>query len=178
LLNKLKQEPTTWAPRNKATRNGFHTTRNLFGKSCGVVSDLEKIIKKELELYYNKFKSNKCGFIDFWPETISLYGWSIRIHKDGFQTPHIHPGGWLSGVIYLQLVDSENKDEGAIEFSLCGTDYTVINNNFPKVRYHPTVGDIVLFPSSLFHYTIPIRNEGERVIVSFDLLPSKRINTH
>jgi hypothetical protein len=69
------------------------------------------------------------------------------------------------------LVESENKDEGAIEWSLRGTDYTLINENIPKIRHHPKPGDIVLFPSSLYHYTIPIRNEGERVIISFDLLP-------
>ncbi len=171
LLEELKQEPNVWEPRKRATRNGFHTTTNLFRKSSGSVLGLENIIRNEIELYYNKFKSTKCGFIEFWPKKISLYGWSITNHKGGFQTPHIHPSGWLSGVIYLQLVESENKDEGAIEFSLRGENYTAINENVPTFRYKPNTGDIVFFPSSLFHYTIPIKNEGERIIISFDLLP-------
>ena len=172
LLEELKKEPEVWALRKKSAQKGFHTTGNLFSNSCGEILGLEKIIKKEIELYYNKFKSNSCVFMDVWPENLSLYGWSTRLVKDGYNTPHIHPSGWLSGVIYLQLVESENRDEGAIEFSLLGPDYVVINENIPKVRYYPKPGDIVLFPSSLYHYTIPIRNEGERIIVSFDLLPA------
>lgn len=171
LVEELKKMEVVWDQRKKSSHNGFHTTGNLFNNSYGIFSDLEKIIENEIQVYYEKFKSNNCGFINYWPKNISLYGWSIRLQKDGFNRPHIHPAGWLSGVIYLQLVESENKDEGAIEWSLRGTDYTLINENIPKVRHHPKPGDIVLFPSSLYHYTIPIRNEGERVIISFDLLP-------
>ena len=172
LLEELKKEPSVWTLRKKSAEKGFHTTGNLFSNSCGAILNLEKLIKKEIELYYSKFKSNSCGFIELWPKNILLNGWSIRLQKDGFQLPHHHRAGWLSGVIYLQLVESENKDEGAIEFSLCGADYIVLNEHIPTFRYHPNPGDIILFPSSLFHYTIPIRNEGERVIVSFDLLPN------
>tara|TARA_B100000029_G_C17589080_1_gene961985 strand:+ start:1676 stop:3352 length:1677 start_codon:yes stop_codon:yes gene_type:complete len=172
LLEELKKMEVVWSQRKKSSHNGFHTTGNLFDNSHGVILDLEKIIKNEIEIYYEKYKSNSCGFINNWPENISLYGWSIRNLKDGFQRPHIHPTGWLSGVLYLQLVESENKDEGAIEWSLRGTNYVLINENIPKVRHHPKPGDLVLFPSSLYHYTIPIKNDGERVVISFDLLPN------
>jgi len=172
LIDELKQIPAIWSPEKQATKNGFHTTVNLFNKSQGKISSLEKIIRDEIKIYYEKFKSNECVFIDMWPTNISLNGWSIRIHKDGFQSTHIHPGGWLSGVIYLALVESEDKNEGAIEFSLHGYNYPIINENFPKSRYFPKIGDIVFFPSSLFHHTIPIKNNGERIIVSFDLLPN------
>ena len=41
----------------------------------------------------------------------------------------------------------------------------------PEVIYNPNVGDIVLFPSSLYHETIPFSTKDERIIVSFDLMP-------
>ena len=173
LLNELKQEPTAWSSPINATVNGFHTTTNLFHDGHGKILRLEEIIENEIKLYYSKYKLNKCEFINSWPIKSSLYGWSVRIHKDGYQQPHIHTSGWLSGVIYLKLVKSENKDEGAIEFSLLGDDLVVINENIPKFRFYPIPGDIVLFPSSLYHYTIPIKKEGERVIVSFDLVPKE-----
>jgi uncharacterized protein (TIGR02466 family) len=171
LIDELEQIPSIWSPKKQATKNGFHTTVNLFNKNQGTISILEKIIRDEIKIYYEKFKSNECVFIDMWPTNISLNGWSIRIHQDGFQSTHIHPAGWLSGVIYLALVESEDRNEGAIEFSLHGYDYPIKNENFPKLRYFPQKGDIVFFPSSLFHHTIPIKNNGERIIVSFDLLP-------
>jgi hypothetical protein len=34
-----------------------------------------------------------------------------------------------------------------------------------------SVGDIVLFPSSLFHRTIPFNSNEERICIAFDLKP-------
>ena len=87
----------------------------------------------------------------------------------GHQTAHIHPGGWLSGVIYLKVVSALRRDEGAIEFSLNGKNYS--DDDSLKVVHQPTVGDIVFFPSSLHHRTIPFTTDVDRIIVSFDLIP-------
>ena len=41
----------------------------------------------------------------------------------------------------------------------------------PKFTYQPKLGDILLFPSSLHHRTIPFTTQSDRIIISFDLLP-------
>ena len=82
---------------------------------------------------------------------------------------HIHPSGWLSGVIYLKVVPSLGKDEGSIEFGLSGKRYSHVDS--PKFIHQPNLGDIVFFPSSLHHRTIPFTSDMDRIIVSFDLLP-------
>ena len=79
-------------------------------------------------------------------------------------------GGWLSGVIYLKVVPALGKNEGAIEFSLNGRHY--FHPKSPAEVHQPEVGDMILFPSSLHHRTIPFTTDAERIIVSFDLLPS------
>ena len=89
--------------------------------------------------------------------------------RQGHQDAHIHPGGWLSGVIYLKVVPSLGKEEGAIEFSLNGKNYHDVNSS--KLTFQPEVGDIVFFPSSLYHRTIPFSTNEDRIIVSFDLMP-------
>ena len=71
-------------------------------------------------------------------------------------------------MVYLKVVPSLGKNEGAIEFSLkskCHSDSTT-----PSVTFQPEAGDIVFFPSSLHHRTIPFAADSERVIVSFDLI--------
>ena len=93
------------------------------------------------------------------------------LKKQGYQNPHIHPGGWLSGVIYLKVVPSLDKNEGAIEFSLNGEYYSNVNS--PKLIHQPKLGDIVFFPSSLHHRTIPFSTNTDRIIVSFDLKPKR-----
>ena len=77
--------------------------------------------------------------------------------------------GWLSGVIYLKTVDLPQNDEGAIEFGLHGYDLPIKDNKYPKKLHRPKKGDLVFFPSSLFHRTIPFSSDTERCVIAFDL---------
>ena len=85
---------------------------------------------------------------------MNINAWYVRMLKNGHQESHIHPGGWVSGVFYLKTVEAPIQNEGAIEFGLHGFDYPVISENYPKQLYQPRDGDLILFPSSLFHKTI------------------------
>ena len=91
--------------------------------------------------------------------------------KNGHQSSHIHVSGWVSGVLYLKTVQSPSKNEGAIEFSLQGYNYPITRDDYPKKLYQPIDGEIVLFPSSLFHRTIPVIKDVERSVIAFDLQP-------
>jgi hypothetical protein len=94
----------------------------------------------------------------------------VCVITGGYQNLHIHPSGWLSGGVYLKPVDTGNDGEGSIECGLAGADFPMLKDEAPTHRHQPEKGDIVLFPSSLYRRTIPFQNEGERVIVAFDLL--------
>jgi hypothetical protein len=90
--------------------------------------------------------------------------------KNGHQKAHIHPAGWVSGVLYLKTVESPVEHEGAIEFGLHGYGYPVKNEEYPRQIYQPNNGDLILFPSSLFHKTIPVIKDVERCVIAFDFL--------
>ena len=125
----------------------------------------------ELDVYKKKYSNKSCSYIKKWPSKNYLNAWYVVLKKQGYQNPHIHPGGWLSGVIYLKVVPSLDKNEGAIEFSLNGEYYSNVNS--PKLIHQPKLGDIVFFPSSLHHRTIPFSTDTDRIIVSFDLKPNQ-----
>ena len=134
------------------------------------IQNLKSIIITEIELYYLKFKNETCSFIKRWPSKYDLNAWHVILKKQGHQNPHIHPNGWLSGVIYLKVVPSFKKNEGAIEFSLNGEQY--YDAKSPKVVHLPKAGDIILFPSSLHHRTIPFSADTDRISIAFDLVPN------
>lgn len=172
IANELKSRTVNWEPQGKTTRKGFQSPADLFASPTGLLADLDRLIKDKVENYRGEFASENCGFMEFFPNELSLSGWAVRLLEGGHQSEHIHPGGWLSGVFYLQLPKVDNRDEGAIEFGLWGYNYPILNENYPKQRYYPKEGNLVLFPSSLFHRTIPFRSNEERVSIAFDLTPT------
>jgi hypothetical protein len=177
VIDELKNIKTIWEPYGKATINGFQSLdgKNLFISSSENIVQLKSIIITELEKYFLKFKHKNCTYIQRFPPLKNISGWHVVLKRTGYQSPHIHPVGWVSGVIYLKVVHSLGKDEGAIEFSLNGKDYYDVNS--PALKIQPKEGDIVLFPSSLHHKTIPFSTDADRIIISFDLIPdSNRIN--
>ena len=122
-----------------------------------------------------KANSSANSFIELWPGEIKVTGWYNRLLKNGYHTAHIHPSGWLSGVIYLRTVDPSDSDEGSIEFSLHGYDLPIIDENYPRKVHRPKKGDLILFPSSLFHRTVAFTQEGERCVVAFDITQKQNL---
>jgi hypothetical protein len=169
VIEELHNVKTIWEPRNLATLKGFQSNINLFRNPLEKMSYLKSIIIDELDSYYSKFKNESCSYIQKWPSEKRLLGWHVILKQHGNQKVHMHPSGWLSGVIYLKVVPTLGKDEGAIEFGLSGERYSHVDS--PKVMYQPKLGDIVFFPSSLHHRTVPFKTDTDRIIISFDLKP-------
>jgi tetratricopeptide (TPR) repeat protein len=174
LIHELENINTLWEPSTKTTLKGFQSTINIFKSPLEQVSVLKSIIIDELNSYYLKFENKSCNYIKKWPINKKIIGWHVVLKQHGNQNVHIHPSGWLSGVIYLKTVPALNNHEGAIEFGLNGERYS--DSNLPKITYHPKQGDIVLFPSSLHHKTIPFTSNEDRIVVAFDLMP--KVESH
>jgi uncharacterized protein (TIGR02466 family) len=179
VIEELYNINTRWEPLGRTTYNGFHSGNkiNVFKNPSAKLNNLKSIIIDELDAYYLKFKNESCSYIKKWPSKNNLnQSWYVILKQQGYQSAHIHPGGWLSGVIYLKTVPVLKNNEGAIEFSLNGQHYSDINS--PKLIHQPKVGDIIFFPSSLHHRTIPFTTDADRIIISFDLMSPKESNIH
>jgi Flp pilus assembly protein TadD len=167
VIEELNNMNTKWEPFGKTTHNGFQSRSVLFTNPSEKLSILKSIIMEEINSYLLKFNDKVCDYIKEWPHKNDLIAWHVILKQQGYQDAHIHPSGWLSGVIYLKVVPPFENNEGAIEFSLNGKHYS--DPNSPKVIHQPKVGDIILFPSSLHHRTIPFTTETDRISISFDL---------
>ena len=169
LIEDLKNIGAIWQPPNQSGKGGFKSIGNLFRYSSFNIVTLKDIILSEIDVYYEKFQNEKCSFIEKWPAEKQIKGWHIMLKEHGYHHLHIHSDGWLSGVIYLKVVPSLNENEGAIIFDMAGTN--ISDSHLPKIIHNPQVGDMVLFPSSLYHGTIPFSTDTDRIVVSFDLKP-------
>jgi len=173
-LKKLNKIKSVWEPTSNTTKGGYQTLGNLFESEDVDILKLKKIIEQKIKNYRKIHKNSNDLFVKKWPIKSKFRGWHVKLFQQGHQKSHIHPNGWLSGVIYLKMPNLLKGDEGSIEFTLEGYDYTH-DKNLPKFIHNPKNFDIALFPSSLFHRTIPFSSKEDRQVIAFDLVPSSTI---
>tara|TARA_B100000700_G_scaffold110280_1_gene124297 strand:+ start:456 stop:1922 length:1467 start_codon:yes stop_codon:yes gene_type:complete len=170
LLNTLDRINSVWEPTSYTTKGGYQSTGNLFESNETEINKLIEIFEKQIDSYRATYKNEKDFFVTKWPNKTMFRGWHVKLLKQGYQNSHIHPAGWLSGVFYLKVPEQLNNNEGSIEFTLYGYDYPN-HKNLPNLFHKPKSFDLALFPSSLFHRTIPFNVEDERHVIAFDLIP-------
>ena len=99
--------------------------------------------------------------------------WSVRLEASGHHTNHVHPMGWLSSAFYVS-VPGESEDAqakpGWIKFGEPGVRTTP--PLAPERYVQPKPGRLVLFPSYMWHGTVPFASSQQRLTVAFDAVPA------
>ncbi|MCC5795232.1 MAG: tetratricopeptide repeat protein [Chromatiales bacterium] len=100
--------------------------------------------------------------------------WATLLAAGGQQTPHMHPQAWLSGVYYVSVpeeIGSVHEDEsGFIEFGAAPERLFVARPPATR-RIRPEAGRMLLFPSWLYHSTLPFQASQLRISLAFDVVP-------
>lgn len=156
---------------------GIQSSGNLLKRPEPSFKTLAGLIKDKIRAYRKHYAGRDCELVKSFPQEVEFSSsWYIRMQKGGHLTSHIHEEGWLSGCVYLALPRQKaGEHDGSIEFSTHGDEYPKRHDNFPVEAVAPEVGDIVLFPSSLFHRTIPFESNEDRICVAFDLKPMRAL---
>lgn len=154
--------------------NGTQSSGNLFKRPEASFRELAGLISQHIERYRQQHAGADDVFVRAFPPTTEFSSsWYVKMQTGGHLTSHIHETGWLSGVVYLAIPPhAEGSDDGSIEFSTHGDSYPQRRTDFPVQLVSPAVGDIVLFPSSLFHRTLPFSTVEERICIAFDIGPT------
>jgi hypothetical protein len=105
------------------------------------------------------------------PQVVNI--WTIRQQAGEYQEMHSHPGGNLSGIMYVtvpEFAEDGNASDGQSAFKLpFSKDVSkfILNDTW---KHSPQAGNIVLFPSHIPHTVYPWRGEGYRTIVAFNAI--------
>ena len=169
LLKISEKLESSWQFKN-LVKNGYQSTGNLLDKPFLEITELKKKIEKQISIYRKNYKNSDDHYITRWPNESELNGWYVKLKKQGQLKSHIHENGWLSGVFYIKVPKPLRKNGGSINLSLQGFDYPY-DKNLPNLYYAPKPFDLILYPSSLFHYTVPFNSNEERHCIAFDVTP-------
>lgn len=98
--------------------------------------------------------------------------WSSCLKTEGFHTNHMHHQGWISSCYYVAVPDvvkDQAARQGWITFGEPSGDF---GPGFPVRRaIEPKPGRLVLFPSFLWHGTVPFTAPSPRITIAFDAVP-------
>jgi tetratricopeptide (TPR) repeat protein len=148
--------------------NGVQTSGNIFTQRGKVTNEIEKIIYSEIETYRGHFKDSTEGFLKNWPKDFYINGWLVSMKSGGSLSPHMHELGWVSGSVYINVPAKSKTDSGNLVVSIGDRENATISE---KKMIDVVTGSLCLFPSSLYHYTIPFEAEEERIVLAFDVIP-------
>jgi tetratricopeptide (TPR) repeat protein len=98
--------------------------------------------------------------------------WSVRLRPNGFHVCHYHPQGWMSSACYLHLPPAVGQGgEGWLKFGEPA--FPTTPSLEPEYFVKPSPGLLVLFPSYMWHGTVPFSGppQDRRLTVAFDAVP-------
>ena len=168
----------TEQPIDQSLRGGTQTNGFLFRLKHPLIGLLEQQIRLAVVSAFDRFHADHdhpfLGKMraDTGPDDLRFTGaWSVRLQSQGFHSNHVHPEGWLSAVLYIALpeeVHDDSDESGFIQFG-CPLDELGIELS-PRRVVRPQVGTLVLFPSYMWHGTIPFTSDQPRITVACDIL--------
>lgn len=158
-------------PLDQSLRQGTQSTRNLTQIDDPVIRAFLAALTAPIREYIAQMREPNHPWSGRKSESFRLANaWSVRLKANGFHVNHVHPQGWISSAYYVSLpegMDKEGAHSGWIKF---GEPPAPMPGCTVEKVIQPQVGRLVLFPSYMWHGTVPF-GAGERLTAPFDVVP-------
>ena len=156
----------SFAPTSHATRNAQHSG-DLASPGCPAMAAFQVMVREALSDFLSTRIDDTYYQIPL--HAPRLNAWGVIMRRGGHQVPHIHPTAWISGVYYPSVPNwnADNDNAGSIRFGEFGREFTTVAKA-KTYSFLPETGQLVLFPSWLYHRTIPMVDNALRISIAFD----------
>ena len=153
--------------------------RSLEYSSNGDMSPLQSMdtfvldkppMKKIRRFIESKIKKHVMKIFESKQDLKITQSWVNKLTTNRFHSGHIHPNSYLSGVWYpvidpshppIQFIDHSN-----FQMQLSGETSTELNSMVMSLTLEP--GQLIVFPSNMFHRVLPNGTNSERISLSFN----------
>lgn len=141
-----------------------------------VIDKLPKLKQNIIE-HVNNYLFNNLQYKPY--EYYFSDSWFVKIKSNGHSIKHLHTNSMYSGVVYLDLPKSggeikfysteNNSTLNTVKYLTDVKESNIYNSN--SWSFKPTRGDILLFPSYLFHQVLLNESSDVRHSFAFNILP-------
>ncbi len=161
------------APLNQSLRKGTQTNIDLTLVNDPLIRDFFVAMESPIRDFISQLPDNSTHPLS--TRKCSKYrisgAWSVNLSENGHHVNHVHPMGWISSVYYVDVpkIINENSKAGWIKFGEPGM---VLTGLTPERYIKPKPGRLVLFPSYMWHGTVPFKGPEKRLTLPFDVVPA------
>ncbi|MEO5962659.1 MAG: tetratricopeptide repeat protein [Thermomonas sp.] len=163
-------------PIQQSLRGGSQTPGRLFGRLDPLLAATKVAMLRGVEHWLSSLPTDASHpFLMRKTPSVRISGsWSVKLWSSGNHVNHIHPEGWISSAFYVALppsmrTSSASDEAGCIQF---GQPPMELKLGLPPRRViRPEPGKLALFPSYLWHGTVPFEDEQPRITIAFDMTP-------
>ncbi|MEX0707176.1 MAG: tetratricopeptide repeat protein [Woeseia sp.] len=161
-------------PLEQTLRRGTQTTGDLFLRDEPEIVALLQGIKECVRDYIAQMPDDREHplFSRRRDDFAFAASWSVRLEPQGYHEMHVHPLGWISSAYYVQVPESiAASDQHGGGLKLGAPDIDIGEFGAARRLVRPAAGRLVLFPSYMWHGTIPFDADEPRMTVAFDVVP-------
>lgn len=161
-------------PFDQSLRGGTQTDGHLFGRSEPEIAALRACIGAGVARYIKQLPppDPRHPFLQQPRSGFRFAGsYSVRLRRQGFHVSHMHPEAWISCCFYVDMPASIGNDaSNPAGWLQIGRPPHELGLDLPATTLvKPVPGRLALFPSIMWHGTVPFE-EGERLTVVSDLV--------
>ncbi|HWY63064.1 MAG TPA: putative 2OG-Fe(II) oxygenase [Rhizomicrobium sp.] len=159
----------------QSLRGGSQTVLQVFGAGHDLVDRLERRIREAAARYIADMRADATHpFLSRRRRGFQYSGsWSSRLSAQGYHANHFHPEGWISSCYYVavpEAVKDTQSRQGWIKFG--EPDFATPLPQPVRRTLQPVPGRLILFPSYMWHGTIPFHDSAARTTIAFDAVPN------
>ena len=136
---------------------------------------LEAMIRRGIDDYMAALPDDPSHpYIASRPRRWWLKAWGTALESGGWQASHLHMEGWMSGTYYVNVPDAVRHGNGEAGHLLFGRppERMPLTAARRTMTVRPQEGLTVMFPSYVFHQTVPFASDQPRITISYDLRPA------
>lgn len=167
---------TSREPGNQSLRGGTQTSGALFDRPIPEIASFRDAVLQAVQAAVaqlpddpdHPFLSRKS------PDLRFAGSWSVRLASgQGHHVSHFHGKGWISSAYYARVPELPALGEGTEGYIQFGAPPEKWGLDLqPRRIVRPEPGRLVLFPSYMWHGTMPFACPGTRMTSAFDIVPA------
>lgn len=175
LNKKLISESRSWQKEKKSANvsnhgDSWHSPDGLMTRTEPGFAKISKIIPQVAAQYALQINPN----LDIKNFRFEANAWVNINRQGGYNTVHHHGKFHISGVYYIKQPEKAKGPSGMIELINSRFDHHIFSEIggqafAPSIKMRPSVGSMLVFPSTLLHFVYPNQTEEERISLAWNL---------